>query len=447
MRYLVNLCGHDGIVSHYNGVGSMVGRYAEALKMYAQSSGHEFVLNLITPEYNENSFAYSASQYDKSNAIAASLGGKIFLVNNGSNGAVNYGDVEHWRELSKNAASLINELTDDSFDQVINIYNDTPFANLAVYLEESSRTVNVWIPHSTIKIHGEDSAIESGTGESYNTRRLQWEELAIDFINQHLNCYVGMVGLFIEHHLVDEYGLLPDKALKIHNGMFLNTRHEDTPSKTKELASYLGQIKKNKPIIISYGRAENYKNLEYTMRLGAQLRDDFQTFVIAQSYFPTQPILNKYRELARQTGVTLFIDPPFELPKTILGLQQPTIVVVPSHKEIMGLIINEVRAYNNPDLLIAASDIPGLQEQIADGEDGLLIDTALDKIPEVAAKLRANFAPSRRRQIKSAGLIRIAKDYNIVYNFNHFLETILFRQQNTSELSSARKSIRSIPAS
>lgn len=183
------------------------------------------------------------------------------------------------------------------------------------------------------------------------------------------------------------------------------------------------------------------------MRLGAQLRDDFQTFVIAQSYFPTQPILNKYRELARQTGVTLFIDPPFELPKTILGLQQPTIVVVPSHKEIMGLIINEVRAYNNPDLLIAASDIPGLQEQIADGEDGLLIDTALDKIPEVAAKLRANFAPSRRRQIKSAGLIRIAKDYNIVYNFNHFLETILFRQQNTSELSSARKSIRSIPAS
>lgn len=423
MKYLLNLCGHDGIASHYNGVGSMVERYAEVLNSF-DVGDNELTLNLITPEYHADSFAFSSSQYERSSAIARAHNGGVYMVSNGTSAAANYGDIPQWQELCENTALLIKQLSaNQSYDYVINLYNDTPFAGLANYIKEEGM-INVWIPHSTVKIHGVDSAMEDGAGTAYYNRRLLWEEEAIDGINRRSLCYVGMVGLFIEHHLVNEYGLSKEKVLRVHNGIFTNQRQQPAEP-TEALSNCLDRIHPDKPIILSYARAEEYKNLEYTMRLGAQLHQEFQTVVIAQSYFPTQPILDHYRELAASTGTTLFIDPPFTLPKAILQLQRPTVVLVPSHKEIMGLIVNEIRAHNNPDLLIVANDVPGLNEQINDGEDGVLIDVSLQKIHDAAVKICHYFTPEMRERLRSNGITRIANDYNIVYNFNQFLHTIL----------------------
>ena len=32
MKLLINLCGHDGIISHYAGVGTIVKRYIEVIR-------------------------------------------------------------------------------------------------------------------------------------------------------------------------------------------------------------------------------------------------------------------------------------------------------------------------------------------------------------------------------------------------------------------------------
>lgn len=423
MKYLINLCGHDGVISHYNGVGSMVKRYAEVLKSFDVGKD-EWTLNLITPEYYKDSFAFSESQSKQSKEIARQLNGDVYMVSNGTGGAVNYGDVKHWKTLCKNTALLIKQLSTGPYDCVINLYNDTPFAGLANYLDEDRRWINVWIPHSTVKIHGVDSAMEEGAGAAYYDRRLKWEESAITGINQRAACYVGVIGLFIEQHLVQEYGLSKDKTLRVRNGIFPDRPHQRTEI-TAKLSYYLDKIDPNKPVLLSYARAEEYKNLEYTMQLGAALGQQFQTIVIAQSYFPTQPILERYRESARRTNTQLFIDPPFTLPKAILQLGRPTVVLVPSQKEIMGLIINEIRAYASADLLIVASDVLGLNEQINDGEDGVLIDTSPQAIPDVTAKIHHYFTPEMRLRLMKNGVKRVAKNYNIVYNFNEFLHTIL----------------------
>ena len=59
MKLLINLCAHDGIVSHYTGVGTMVKRYIKTISKILKERNIEYELNLFTPEYVENSFGYS----------------------------------------------------------------------------------------------------------------------------------------------------------------------------------------------------------------------------------------------------------------------------------------------------------------------------------------------------------------------------------------------------
>ena len=48
MRLLINLCAHDGIISHYAGVGTIVRRYIEAIKYLLDKNNINYHLNLFT---------------------------------------------------------------------------------------------------------------------------------------------------------------------------------------------------------------------------------------------------------------------------------------------------------------------------------------------------------------------------------------------------------------
>ena len=51
MKLLINICAHDGIVSHYTGVGTIVKRYIEAFSNVLAKTKIEYTMNLFTPEY------------------------------------------------------------------------------------------------------------------------------------------------------------------------------------------------------------------------------------------------------------------------------------------------------------------------------------------------------------------------------------------------------------
>ena len=84
----------------------------------------------------------------------------------------------------------------------------------------------------------------------------------------------------------------------------------------------------------------------------------------------------------------LYIDPPFDLEKCILNTFNGKIIcLVPSKKEIMGLIINEVRNLKKDNILIVANNIGGLKEQITNGYDGILVNlNDLDKSSKTIIK-------------------------------------------------------------
>ena len=416
MKLLINICAHDGIVSHYTGVGTIVKRYIEAFSNVLAKTKIEYTMNLFTPEYLKTSFGYSETTEKVHTAMEKT---KILMISNGTDGKVNYGTAREWKELSQNTAQLINSLIDETdYDFIITIANDTPYAGLIELLNDNENHKKVWIPHSTVKIHRVDSAIEGS--EKMFGERLKWEEDAIGFINKNANSFLGSTGNYIHEHLVSEYSLNPQKAIFVINGEIMS--RETVYEETEEMALLFNEIKDYDSMLFSFARAEEYKNLEATMHLGKKL--GIKPVVIAQSYFPGQPIIKQYETTARNTGTQLFVDVPFHFPQYILKhYDKPLVMLIPSKKEIVGLIVNETRKLNKANVLVVANDIGGLHEQIADGRDGVLVD--LEDISGAADKISKYLDKDKIRDMNTLSQARLKEMYDFEKICTVFLRTLL----------------------
>lgn len=416
MKLLINICAHDGIVSHYTGVGTIVKRYIEAFSNVLTKTKIEYTMNLFTPEYWKTSFGYSETTEKVHTAMEKT---KILMISNGTDGKVNYGTAREWKELSQNTAQSINSLIDKTdYDFIITIANDTPYAGLLELLNDNENHKKVWIPHSTVKIHRVDSAIEGS--EKMFGERLKWEEDAIGFINKNANSFLGSTGNYIHEHLVSEYSLNPQKAIFVINGEIMS--RETVYEETEEMALLFNEIKDYDSMLFSFARAEEYKNLEATMHLGKKL--GIKPVVIAQSYFPGQPIIKQYETTARNTGTKLFVDVPFHFPQYILKhYDKPLVMLIPSKKEIVGLIVNETRKLNKANVLVVANDIGGLHEQIADGRDGVLVD--LEDISGAADKISKYLDKDKIRDMNTLSQARLKEMYDFEKICTVFLRTLL----------------------
>lgn len=150
---------------------------------------------------------------------------------------------------------------------------------------------------------------------------------------------------------------------------------------------------------------------------------NIDTIVIAQSYYKDQPILKNYKELSNKCNTNLYIDPPFDFAKYILNnFNKPIVALIPSKKEIMGLIINELRKLNKDNILIVANNIDGLKEQIIDGVDGILVD--LNYISESKNKIQKHFNSKDMKELNKNSQITLKNKYDFQKNFNKFINQL-----------------------
>lgn len=415
MKLLINLCAHDGIMSHFAGVGTIVKRYIESIELLLNGKNIDYKINLITPRYNVGSFGYSEDVLKRSKLTKKS---SLVILENGSDGKTAYGTPENWSMLCKNAAYYINEIDINEYDNIITIANDTPFANLLHLLKKNKNHYKIWIPHSTVRIHEVDSALED-SNKIYE-KRLFWEKSAINYINENSNCYLGATGQYILKHLVNEYKLKEEKSIYIPNGEILSvpTIYDDDINCQKLYKT----IKDEKSLIIAFGRAEAYKNLEATMHLGKKL--SIKPIVITKAYYDGQLIIETYKELAKKTNTSLFVDVPFLFPHYIINhFNKPIILLIPSKKEVVGLIINEIRKMNKDNVLIVANDIGGLSEQINSGKDGILVN--LENLEESKEIIEKYFNPEDIRMINKNAQKRLKLNYDFLKIFNNLFLKLL----------------------
>lgn len=415
MKLLINFCGHDGIISHYAGVGTIVRRYIEVIEYLLNEKNIDYHLNLFTLEFNKDSMGYNEQIWNEHKNLKNST---IYICSNNTNGETSFGNIYNWRCASSNVAKIINQIDFDNYDYVITFANDTPFAGLLQLIKEANNSIKVWIPHSTGKIYNEDMSL-SEENQTQN-ERIKWEQDAINYINNHYNSYLISTGKYIRNHIIKEYSLEESKNIDIINGelLYRNNLYEQN-DRMKEI---LFELEKYDSIIISLGRAEKYKNLDKTMLLGSKL--GVKPVVITQQYFKNQPIVSEYKELAKKTNAILYVDEPFSLPQYIIkNFSKKMIMLIPSEREIFGLVINEMRRFNKDNVLIVANNRGGLTEQINDGIDGVLVD--LDDIENSAKKVSKYFNFVTMKTLNNEGQKRLLDDYDLVKNFDAFFKKVL----------------------
>lgn len=345
----------------------------------------------------------------------------IYQIENGTLGNVTYGTPNIWKILSKNTAEEINKIDINEYDYILTIANDTPFADMLRLLNEDSKHIKIWIPHSTGKIHIVDSSIKNS--ELILEERLKWEKDAVNFINKTNNCYLGVTGKYIRKHLINEYGLLPKKVVDIINGEILD--HDTNYIFDDSTIDYYNKIKNYENIILSFGRAEKYKNLEATMKIGKKL--GISSIVIAQGYYKGQPLVKELESIASCYNSTLFVDAPFYLAQYIIkNYNKNMILLVPSKKEIFGLIINEIRKMNKANVLIVANDIGGMHEQIESGIDGVLVD--LENIDKSCVEIKKYFNKEKMEELNRNSQVRLKNDYDLEKNCENCILKVLEKE-------------------
>lgn len=413
MKLLINLCAHDGIISHYAGVGTIVRRYVEVIRKILFEKNIDYHLNLFTLEFNEKSMGYNKELW---NYHASLDNTSLYILSNGTYGETSFGNIENWLLASKNVANEINKINFSNYDYVLNLCNDTPFAYLVTLIKNEKNSITTWIPHSTGKIYDEDMSL-SDEKLTIN-ERIKLEQDVIDFINSHNNTYVISTGIYIKNHLINSYGLVNNIDLINGELLFRNNIYTEN----NRIYEIFKEINNYDSIILSLGRAERYKNLDKTMLLGNKL--GIKPIVITQQYFEKQPIVKEYKKLAEKTSSLLFVDEPFFLPQYIVKkYNKPMILLIPSEREIFGLIINEMRRFNKDNILIVANDRGGLHEQISDGIDGILVD--LDDIDSSANKIKKYFDEEKIKKMNFESQKKLNNNYNLEKNFDLFFEKIL----------------------
>ena len=413
MKLLVNLCAHDGIISHYAGVGTIVRRYVEVIRKILSEKNIDYHLNLFTLEFNEKSMGYNKELWDYHKSLDNT---SLYVLSNGTAGETSFGNIDNWTLASENVAKEINKIDFSKYDYVINLCNDTPFAKLVTLIKESDNSITAWIPHSTGKIYDEDMSL-SDEKLTVNERVLM-EESVVDYVNNHKNTYVISTGIYIKNHLINEYNLKNNIDLINGELLFRDSFYKEN----NRIYEIFDEVNKYDSIILSLGRAEGYKNLDKTMLLGSKL--GIKPIVITQQYFEKQPIVEVYKELAKSTDSLLYVDEPFSLPQYIVKkYNKPMILLVPSEREIFGLVINEMRRFNKNNMLIVANDRGGLHEQITDGVDGILVD--LNDIDSSALKIRKYFNSDTMKNMNIESQKNLIENYDLEKNFNEFLKGVL----------------------
>lgn len=413
MKLLVNLCAHDGIISHYAGVGTIVRRYVEVIRKILSEKNIDYHLNLFTLEFNEKSMGYNKELWDYHSSLDNT---SLYILSNGTDGETSFGNIENWLLASKNVANEINKINFSDYDYVLNLCNDTPFAYLVALIKNEKNSITVWIPHSTGKIYDEDMSL-SDKKLTIN-ERVKMEQDVIDYINNHNNTYAISTGIYIRNHLINSYGLINN--IDLINGELLFRNNVYTEN--NRIYEIFKEVNNYDSIILSLGRAERYKNLDKTMLLGSKL--GIKPIVITQQYFEEQPIVKEYKELAKKTNSLLFVDEPFFLPQYIVKkYNKPMILLIPSEREIFGLIINEMRRFNKDNVLIVANDRGGLHEQISDGIDGVLVD--LNDIDSSANKIRKYFDEETIKKMNFESQKKLNNNYNLEKNFDLFFKKVL----------------------
>jgi len=415
---------HDGITSHYAGIGTYTKSYLDNLPQIInllENNGLLVDLYLVTPKYKKGFYGYNDSLKKSSLKLVKRYTGRLIEVDNGMKGLDSYGGIENWNMCSENASVCISKYL-SSHDRNIIIAVDTPFLKVGELLNKSNsvRNYNVVLsPQSTEKIHNSNILC-----------RYEWEKRAFVNANNSNNIFVSYSSLYIKNHLLTEYGVFSEKMVPSMSGLSLGSSRYKKYSQ-KYIAEQLDKygIPLDRPLIFTLGRLEPYKGFLETIKLFKQIDAKFKPYLVMLgfSYTKDNPMISKLKEIKNKEKIDgkFIFQLDLILPTLIWQWKNTKISAHISQFEPFGLAPVEARLLaKNHGPVVVVSDRGGLPEQIINGKDGFIAKyDSTDSYSDVVNKI-FSLSPEELRNMRTEAYKRVIEKYDSKKNILKLLTCV-----------------------
>ncbi|WP_433184263.1 glycosyltransferase family 4 protein [Actinoallomurus sp. CA-150999] len=403
---------YNGICNNTNGIG----RQTKTLLSLLQNRYDSIVehvgpvtFDFAFPAPNRRTLAYSQTDLEWAHDIVKSRGGRLYRLPHSESSSL--WSVEAWRRLSESAARLCRKLA-AQYDQTLAIAIDTPFAGVGRELQRS-------------RIEGLDILqVFYSTDRIAGTRptpgRLEWERDCIDNVNRSRHVRLADIGSFMTRHLREEYEADAARFMPFRSSLDLMS--DDLRPMQREEALAVARrwgVPLDRPIVLSFGRADPIKGVDLLIRSLAALREDVHLVVILVPFSYSQPLLESYRKQISDLGIRATFVPRFtrELPRALSSLDETRVVVCSARGEPLSNVPFEVAMWarhGGPVVVAPAHD--GFVEQIVDGHTGFLYDPGAEHALTAAIRRSLRLSKTRVAAIREAAAERVRKDRDILPN-------------------------------
>lgn len=403
---------HDGITSHYAGIGTYTKSYLDSFPKiiaFLKKGGLLVDLYLVTPKYKKMFYGYNESVKQNNLKLVGKYRGKIIEVDNGMGGFDSYGNIKNWNKCSKDASICINEYL-SLYDNNIIIAVDTPFLRVGEFLNNinNRRNYNVVLsPQSTERIY--NSNISS---------RYEWEKKIFVCANNSNNIFISYSSFYIKDNLLREYGVVERKLIPSISGLCFDSVRYKKYSQ-KYIATRLKKygVPLDRPLIFTIGRLEPYKGFIEAIKFFNQIDSKFKPYfiLVGFSYIKNNSLITELKEIKKREKIVgkFIFHLDLVLPTLIWQWKNSKISVHLSQFEPFGLAPLETRLLaKNYGPVVVVSDRGGFPEQIINGKDGFVARYgSVDSYRAIVNKI-FSLNSSALRNMRRNAYRRVAEKYD-----------------------------------
>lgn len=403
---------HDGIYCAQTGAGMSNYRFIQSLIKLGYGDKLT-VCPVFTSALNAD---FHREWYNRSKKLILSSGGIINPVQNGSRGTVRYGDLSYWKLGCEYACKKIILDRQEGKTKDLIISFDTPFIALIELLSNKSGLVHIHVPRSSGLLH-----------DPKNIKRIDFEKNCFKVANQSINTYVGATGNFMKKHLTTDYSVKNNKIFDITNGVLLDSYKKYKKSFITNSLRCL-KINTNKPFILAYGRAAEYKGFDILVNALGKIKEGSrpQLVLIATTHDEKSAYISQLNSLMKVNKIEGILLTKFDADLPLVLQQAPNIkaIVVPSRSEPFGLIPLEVFANPFTSVPVIASDAGGLRDLVIKDKTGFVFGNG--KVDELADQLNKvmSLTDTKKAVMKSKSKLFVEQNYNYLENIRIFLQEI-----------------------
>ncbi|WP_328769480.1 glycosyltransferase family 4 protein [Streptomyces sp. NBC_00286] len=408
-------CTYNGVCNNTNGIGrqtkTLLGtldeRRADLVSMLCP-----FTVDVAFPAPGTRTLAYSEDDLVWAQRVIEKSDGRLFKLPSGATSGL--WSVDTWEALSREAADVAVRVSKE-LDELVVIAVDTPFAGVSRYIADraSSHAADI----KTVQALYSTDAIR---GTKPTAGRRDWEQDCIRHVNGSRRAWVADIGQFFTSHLRDVYGLRTERLIPFRSSLDLASRDlQACPQEEARRTVAQWGIPVDRPIVLSFGRADPVKGVDTLIRSLGPIRDQVHLALVAVPHSHSGPTLDEYRRLIAEHGIRATLVPRFtrELPRALCALEETRVVACTSLGEPLANVPFEVAMWaRNGGPVVVAPACDGFVEQIEDGQTGLFYSaTDVGSLTD-AIRRALSYSAEETRKICRSAHEKVARDRDLVPN-------------------------------